>query len=91
MVRIEIKPDDIRLGVRGNDHKCPVARALRRVFKSNKVEVIGWCVFIEGCLIILPKRIELLIRDYDSGKDIKTTRFELQEPKDKKIIYADDY
>lgn len=82
-MRIDIIPEDIKNGVRGNSQSCPAARAIRsrlRLSKSTKVTVDGMRITVNGFTLRTPPDLADFIRSFDTGRPCSPTSFEVEVP-----------
>ena len=80
-VEIEVTTDDIRLGCRGENHACPIARAICRALRLSDVYVAYDLVFLyKGycCKISLPQICSTFIDDFDAHREVKPFKFFLE-------------
>lgn len=81
-VKIEVTEKDIRLGRRqaSSTTKCPVARALKRVFKSRfRICEVSFAT-LEDAVITLPREAGLFMYALEGGKSVKPFSFTITAP-----------
>jgi hypothetical protein len=76
---IEVLAVDIASGKRGSLISCPIARALKRGFNVDRVEVYTDFAFIAGYYLVLPRVVVDFIRDYDRALLVRTIKFNVEE------------
>lgn len=64
-LKVTVSPRDIEQGMPINCWGCPVARAIRRVTKSDHVTVTGSIARIEAKSFNLPEKARTFIRRFD--------------------------
>jgi len=82
-MQVEIKPIDIKRGVRKNSCNCPVARSIRRQFKipASRISVGRTSVLIlKGAASVLynfPASVGRFIDRFDEGQPAKPIAFKI--------------
>jgi hypothetical protein len=87
LAKIEVGPDDIAKGVRGDPFLCPVARAVGRVISDAKIAVDGYTIDLwrNDCIdrsLPLPDAARDFIDAFDDRESVAPFVFEvnLNEP-----------
>jgi len=72
---VTVTRDDIRLGKTYDECNCPIARAIKRQYKTKAVCVRGDDGNIDGREVLFPKAAETFIRRFDLGRPVKPFTF----------------
>lgn len=76
-MRIEVTEEDIRVGVLGSSHDCPIAQAFRRCGYHDVVVDEVFAHFPDRYLV-LPDEAVAFIAAFDSGLSVAPFSFELE-------------
>lgn len=80
-LRVEVTAEDIRKGVKDDTCKCPVARALKRIFPGSPVEVGVTYVSIRGVVAAAPRSVRRFVDRFDMGKRVRPAVFVIDTDK----------
>lgn len=83
-MKINVTAKDIRMGIRGNCLKCPIAIALKRAFKAKEVTVTTITFLVDRLKFRIHEldddsNIVSFIEDFDQGVPVKPFSFELRK------------
>ena len=83
---INVTERDIKFGVLGDAEHCPVARAIKRVLKSEYYTKVGPSTIVilrirTLARIALEMVVKYFIYDFDEGHTVKPFKFQLEIPK----------
>lgn len=81
---IKVTEEDIKLGVKEDSCKCPVALAMRRITKKQCSVGIAWITVISlnpysDKTYFVPKKVENFIAAFDKGEKVEPFEFELSK------------
>ena len=82
-MKINVTEEDIRMGLRYECSKCPIAIALKRAYKEERVAVSTVAFLIYHLSIPLhtlddDSNIVSFIEDFDNGRPVKPFSFEIK-------------
>ena len=79
---ISVTREDIRLGVKKLSHRCPIARAIRRICGFQKITVgivrIAWVLDGKPHNCRLPDKAFKFINQFDAGQIVRPFTFQLR-------------
>jgi hypothetical protein len=80
-VKVKVTAGDIKRGIPEDECKCPIARALKRTFKTRDVEVHAFKCYVDGRIYDLPSFARTFIYRFDMGdRDVAGQPFEFELP-----------
>lgn len=82
---IDVGPEEIAKGIRGNSSKCVASRGVARVVKdarniSTDVQTIRFTVGDTRLVYLTPFAVQRYVADFDEGLPIEPFRFRLRDP-----------
>ena len=76
---INVTAYDIRLGIKKNCHKCPIARAIKRTLKAKEAEVSYATLVADHRMLFCETddafKIATFISNFDNSKPVKPFSF----------------
>ena len=77
---INVTQEDIEIGIKKSSSRCPIARALMRIFPGNKVRVGFEDILIYNSYGLVnryksTKNMKRFMNSFDHGKPVKPSRF----------------
>lgn len=81
-MKIEVTKDDIMCGKRKSAHRCPVARAIKRICPIEVADVIAVAtrrLYVDTKETPLPREVGWRIDAYDEGEPMMPFSFELPD------------
>jgi hypothetical protein len=83
MRKITVTARDIENGSRSDSGRCPIARAIKRVYRHRSVQVdevyAFWYVRGLKHIIKLPQKVQRFIARFDAGELVKPIKFVVKE------------
>ena len=78
-MKVDVTEEDLRAGIAGNRCYCPVARALKRAFSTENVNVNYNNIRVVDKLYASPPEVQAFVRNYDNlgGETPKPFSFEV--------------
>ena len=78
-MKVSVTAADIVTGVAKHRCECPVARALKRAFKAERVDASFCRLTVDGRRYATPDAVETFMRRFDERSAVEPFEFELRD------------